>query len=245
MFDKPLKEGIIQKRNSRFTMDVMLNGEIVACHCPTTGRIGDIELKQVACLISENDNPKRKLRHTVEAISCDNLECEHKNWIGINQFLSNKLVGFFLDTHQLNEIVQDYSCIKRETKLGVSKLDFLVGNTYIEVKTALTTLEVKYGSHIRTHPVTPFSSTERFVKHINELAGSLENHERAILLTVQQYEVTNPKQRQRSTHYQEVKATIERAVKKGVESWNLTMNFTPTGVMLHTCENTTRKIYQD
>lgn len=163
----------------------------------------------------------------------------------INQILSNKLVEFFLDTHQLNEIVQDYSCIKRETKLGVSKLDFLVGNTYIEVKTALTTLEVIYGSHIRTHPVTPFSSTERFVKHINELAGSLENHERAILLTVQQYEVTNPKQRQRSTHYQEVKATIERAVKKGVEPWNLTMNFTPTGVMLHTCENTTRKIYQD
>ena len=64
LFDKPLKEGIIQKRNSRFTMDVMLNGEIVACHCPTTGRIGDIELKQVACLISENDNPKRKLHHT-------------------------------------------------------------------------------------------------------------------------------------------------------------------------------------
>ena len=52
---------------------------------------------------------------------------------------------------------------------------------------------------------------------------------------------TNPKQRQRSTHYQKVKATIERAVKKGVESWNLTMNFTPTGVMLHTCENTTKK----
>ena len=92
--------------------------EIVACHCPTTGRIGDIELKQVACLISENDNSKSKLRHTVEAISCDNLECEHKNWIGINQILSNKLVGFFLDIHQLNEIVQDYSCIKRETKLG-------------------------------------------------------------------------------------------------------------------------------
>lgn len=73
--------------------------EIVACHCPTTGRIGDIELKQVACLISENDNPKRKLRHTVEAISCDNLECEHKNWIGINQILSNKLVGFFSRKH--------------------------------------------------------------------------------------------------------------------------------------------------
>lgn len=42
-----------------------------------------------------------------------------------------------------------------------------------------------------------------------------------------------------------MEALLERAVKKGVESWNLTMNFTPTGVMLHTCENTTRKIYQD
>ena len=42
-----------------------------------------------------------------------------------------------------------------------------------------------------------------------------------------------------------MEAILERAVKKGVESWNLTMNFTPTGVMLHTCENTTRKIYKD
>ncbi len=45
LFDKPFKEGIIQKRNSSFTIDVMLNGEIVACHCLTTGRIGDIEIK--------------------------------------------------------------------------------------------------------------------------------------------------------------------------------------------------------
>ena len=27
------------KRNSRFTMDVLVNGKTIKCHCPTTGRI--------------------------------------------------------------------------------------------------------------------------------------------------------------------------------------------------------------
>ena len=93
LFDKPLKEGIIQKRNSRFTMDVMLNGEIVACHCPTTGRIGDIELKQVACLISENDNSKSKLRHTVEAIF---LNVNIKIGLELTRFYPINWLDFFL-----------------------------------------------------------------------------------------------------------------------------------------------------
>ena len=62
----------------------------------------------------------------------------------------------------------------REVNLGISKLDFLVGNTYLEVKTPLTTLNVKYGNNIKTKPATPFSATDRFTKHINELARSLE-----------------------------------------------------------------------
>lgn len=241
MFEKPLREGIILKRNSQFTMDVSLDGEVVRCHCPTTNRIGDIELKQVTCLVSESDNPKRKLKHTVEAVSCDSLDMAEKNWIGINQILSNRLVEYFLNTRQLEKMVSDYTEIQREVSLGISKLDFLVGNTYLEVKTPLTTLNVIYGSHIKTKPSTPFSSTDRMVKHVRELTGSLQSHERAIFLTVHQYRETEIKQHLRSTHYEEVSRTMSEAVNTGLETWNIDMEFTPQGVSLIKYENISRK----
>ena len=109
-------------------------------------------------------------------------------------------------------MVSNYDSIKRKVNLGVSKLDFLVGNTYLEVKTPLTTLNVKYGKNIKTKEVTPFSSTDRFTKHINELAGSLDKNERAIMLAVHQYEITERKEHLKSTNYELVKSTIDKAV---------------------------------
>ena len=100
-FDNELIEGVIVKRKSQFTMIASLNGEEVICHCPTTGRIGDLEIKNIACLLSKSNDPKRKTPYTVEAVSADNLDEPNKNWIGINQTLSNRLVEFFFETHQL------------------------------------------------------------------------------------------------------------------------------------------------
>lgn len=238
-FEKPLQEGKVIKRNSQFTMDVLLNGEIIRCHCPTTGRIGDIELHNIACLLSKSNDSKRKLSYTVEAVSCDEWDNKEKNWIGINQVLSNKLVEYFLQTHQLDKMISQYKQIKREVTLGKSKLDFLVGNTYLEVKTPLTTLHVAYGNHVKTKPFSPFSSTERFAKHIEELTSSLAEHERAILLTVHQYEITLQKPHYKSTHYDEISHVVHRAIEKGLEIWNADMKFTPIGVKILSLDNTT------
>ncbi|MCM1561805.1 MAG: DNA/RNA nuclease SfsA [Butyrivibrio sp.] len=242
LFDSELVEGIIVKRKSQFTMTVDIDGVEVNCHCPTTGRIGDLDTKNIACLLSKSKDPNRKTPYTVEAISADDLDEPNKHWVGINQILSNKLVEFFLQTHQLDNMVSDYSEIHREVNLGISKLDFLVGNTYMEVKTPLNTLQINYGKHIKTKPVTPFSSTDRFVKHINELAGSLKEHERAILVTVYQYEITNPRARMHSTHYEEVKQAVQSAIEKGLESYEISMRLDKTGVELLQCKNITETL---
>ena len=43
-FCQSLVEGIIEKRKSQFTMLVNAEGQTgVPCHCPTTGRIGNID----------------------------------------------------------------------------------------------------------------------------------------------------------------------------------------------------------
>lgn len=79
VFDKELQEAVIAKRNSQFTMNVELDGEVVKCHCPATTRIGDVELAGVHCLVSRSDDPKRKLKYTVEAVSFDDPDSENKN----------------------------------------------------------------------------------------------------------------------------------------------------------------------
>jgi len=207
---------------------VEIDGEELIAHIPTTNRIGDVENKNLPCLLSYYPDPKRKLHYDIEAV----LLSDDDNWIGINQILSNRLVEHFFREHELDEIVADYDDIQREVKLGISKLDFKVGDTYLEVKTPLATINVKYGENIKTLPPKPFSSTDRMVKHVNELAGSLAEHERAIFLQVFQYRIIERKERPRSTHYEEVSQTMQSAKKRGVEFWEVQMDFRLEGVSL-------------
>ena len=217
LFERPLIQGTMLKRKSQFTALVSLNGEEIIAHIPTTNRIGDVENKDLPCLLSFHDDPKRKLKYDIEAV----LLSDDENWIGINQILSNKLVEHFFETHELDQIVSGFDTIQREVKLGVSKLDFKVGDTYLEVKTPLTTINVTYGRNIQVLPPKPFSSTDRMVKHVIELAGSLQSHERAVFLQVYQYRITERKERLRSTHYEEVAHTIHAAAEQGVEFWEV------------------------
>ena len=55
---------------------------MVTCHGPTTGRIGNIDISGIPCLLSKSDNPKRKTPYTVEAVSLDLPESKEKSWIG-------------------------------------------------------------------------------------------------------------------------------------------------------------------
>ena len=235
IFDQPLIRGTMLKRKSQFTALVCIDGEEIIAHIPTTNRIGDVENKNLPCLLSFHDDPKRKLKYDIEAV----LLSGDDNWVGINQILSNRLVEHFFREHELDEIVSDFDGIQREVKLGVSKLDFKVGDTYLEVKTPLTTINVKYGTGIQTLPPKPFSSTDRMVKHVNELAGSLQEHERAVFLQVFQYRITERKERLRSTHYEEVSRTIREAAEKGVEFWEVQLDFRPEGVALYNVARST------
>ena len=131
-----------------------------------------MNIKNIPCLLSYHPEKSRKYNYDIDAV----LLSDDDNWVGINQILSNRLVEFFLKTHQLDKMVTGDN-ILREVELGKSKIDFKVGDTYIEVKSPLTTINVKYGKNIKTRPVSPFSSTERFEKHIKELTEALENDE--------------------------------------------------------------------
>lgn len=233
IFEKPLIEGVVLKRKSQYTMDVLLGNEVVNCHCPTTTRIGDIEVSNIPCLLSESPIATRKTKYTVEAISLDPLAKKQKYWIGINQNAANRYVEYFLSTGQLPLLVNDNKTVKREVKLGISKLDFLVDNTYIEVKTPLLNLEVEIQNHIKTKSVSEFNSHDRFLKHINELAQSLENNQRAILLSCFMYDNPGFKPKGTTKRSPEIRNQVIKCVEKGVELWQINLSFTPMGVSLN------------
>ena len=117
LFEKPLIKGTMLKRKSQFTALVSIDGEEMIAHIPTTNRIGDVENKDLPCLLSYHDDPKRKLKYDIEAV----LLSDDENWIGINQILSNKLVEHFFQQHELDEIVSDYDRIQNQALCNVQK----------------------------------------------------------------------------------------------------------------------------
>ena len=231
-YEVPLLEGVIETRKSQFTMDVVIDSEVVRCHCPTTGRIGNIDLEGIPCLLSKSSDPKRKTPYTVEAVSLDLPESNEKSWIGINQNAANRYVENSLIKGLLKDMVSEYDSVLREQVLGNSKIDFLVGDNYIEVKTPLLSIQLPYPEHIKTKKVGKFSSTERFIKHINELADSLSGHQRAILLVCFIYDNPGFKVEVRSTDSDFVEMEVQKCISKGVEIWQVNFSISKEGVRL-------------
>ncbi|MFE5084479.1 DNA/RNA nuclease SfsA [Streptomyces mirabilis] len=228
-FPEPLTWARVVRRPNRFIIDADIDGTEVACHCPTTGRIGNLVLDGLPCLLSRSHNPTRKTPYTVEAVSVEAPGTRRPAWIGINQTAANRYVEQALTNNLLRKIVTARS-VQREKTLGRSRLDFLVNDdTYVEVKTPLDNLQVPLGDHVRTRPRPPLASTDRLVKHIGELGHSLEAHERAVLLVCFLYD--NPGfQVRHSSHHDEVKAQVSQAVKRGVEIWQVNFQLDAVGV---------------
>ena len=68
-FTKSLIKGKLQKRYKRFFVDIEVNKEIVTAHCPNTGSMMGLLDRYNNVWVSKNDNPKRKLKYTIEIIT--------------------------------------------------------------------------------------------------------------------------------------------------------------------------------
>lgn len=224
MFKSSLIDGLIKSRPNRFIMNVEIDKEIEKCHCPTTGRIGTILLSDVPCLLSKSTNKSRKTSHSVEAISIDNS----KTWIGINQTAINGYVEHFLKTNQLSAIAKNDELILREQTLGTSRLDFRVGNTFIEVKMPLMFLPV--GSSMETVKHSKFNSFDRLIKHLAELENILKSNERAILLLCFVFDAPKFVPPAQNKDNVEIINAVSKAIGKGVEIWQLNLLLDKEGV---------------
>ncbi|MDR1235452.1 MAG: DNA/RNA nuclease SfsA [Holosporaceae bacterium] len=221
-FKTPLAEGLIKSRPNRFIMNVETAGKVERCHCPTTGKVGNVVFENVPCLLSKSENPNRKTQHTVEAFSADGV------WIGINQTAVNRYVEHFLKCGLLNS---GNDPVLREQTLGSSRLDFRVGNTYIEVKMPLFYLFRERESLEHQAP----TSLTRFTRHINDLGDSLKDNDRAILLTCFVFNAPKFVPPAPSKRNAEVANAVKRSLEKGVEILQLNLSIDPLGVSFADC----------
>ena len=96
-FTKRLIKGKLIKRYKRFFADINLNKEIITAHCPNTGSMMGLLNINNDVWISKNNNPKRKLKFTLEIIKVKN------NLVGFNNHFANKIVYHGLSNNLINE----------------------------------------------------------------------------------------------------------------------------------------------
>ena len=80
-FSPQLERVTLLRRYKRFMADVVRDdGSEITVHCPNTGSMKNCVLGEPQqALISDSGNPKRKYRHTLEA-----LQVAHGHWAGVN-----------------------------------------------------------------------------------------------------------------------------------------------------------------
>ena len=228
-FREELVEGVIKSRPNRFIMMVEMGGNILKMHCPSTGRIGGIVFEDVPCLVSMAGEKKRKTSGTVEAISLDSCRKKNKNWIGINQNRANEYVGYFLGIGALSGMVQGKE-VKKEVKLGESRIDFLVGKDYVEVKTLLIELPA---SKIRKYAKQPkFDSFERLIKHFRDLGESIGKESRAIILLCYMFDAEPFRPPELDGTNSKILLAARGAKRKGVENWQINLKIDSKGIEL-------------
>jgi sugar fermentation stimulation protein A len=127
-------------------------------------------------------------------------------------------------------LVDNKDEVLREQTLGMSRLDFKVGNTYLEVKMTLMDLPKKSGAKERKH--SEFNSFDRFLKHIAELEQSLEKSDRALLLNCFQFNASRFSVENDSKVSNEIIKKVGETMNKGVEMWQINLQIDPTSVSL-------------
>jgi sugar fermentation stimulation protein A len=172
-FTSTLIKGKLIKRYKRFFTDIKVNSQTVTAHCPNTGSMLGLLEQGNDVWLTKNDNPKRKLKYTLEIIKVN------KSLIGVNTHRANKIVEHGLN----NKLISDFKnikTIKPEFKYSSdTRFDFLCDKNIIEVKNVTLRRENDTAEF-------PDSVTSRGSKHLIKLINSLKSGYKPFVLFLTQ-----------------------------------------------------------
>jgi sugar fermentation stimulation protein A len=178
-FTKTLIKGKLIKRYKRFFADVKLDKQIVTAHCPNTGSMKGLLNEGNEVFISQNDNPKRKLKYTLEIIKVKKI------LVGVNTHLANKIAYHGLSNNLITE-VSNSDNIKPEVFFDKeTRFDFLIEKNkqkiFFEVKNVTLFREKKIAEF-------PDAITSRGSKHLKTLITAIKKGYKSYLLFLVQIE---------------------------------------------------------
>ena len=177
-FTNSLIKGKLLKRYKRFFADIKVNNKIITAHCPNTGSMQGLLDQDNEVLVTKHDNPKRKLKFTLEIIKAK------KRYVGVNTHRANKIVNHGLE----NKLISEFKTIKNikpEFKFSDdTRFDFLCDNNLIEVKNVTLFRENDIAEF-------PDAVTSRGTKHLNMLIKSIKKGYKPYVLFLTQIQNIN------------------------------------------------------
>lgn len=181
-FNKPLRQGVLQKRYKRFLADIDFGqGDITTAHCPNTGAMTGCAEPGYTAWCSVSDNPKRKYSLTWELARNNKGEM-----IVVNTQHANRMAGELLQTNLVPEL-SEWQELKPEQRYGKEKsridwwgIDQSDRECFIEVK-SVTLADDKRGYF-------PDTVSQRAHKHLKELMQVVADGHRAVQLYMVMHE---------------------------------------------------------
>ena len=177
-FTNSLIKGKLLKRYKRFFADIKVNNRIITAHCPNTGSMQGLLDEGNEVLVTEHNDPKRKLKFTLEIIKAK------KRYVGVNTHRANKIVNHGLE----NKLISEFKTIKNikpEFKYSDdTRFDFLCDSYLIEVKNVTLFRENDIAEF-------PDAVTSRGTKHLNMLIKSIKKGYKPYVLFLTQIQGIN------------------------------------------------------
>lgn len=217
--------GRLLRRYKRFLADVETeDGRLVTVHCPNPGSMLGCDRAGAAVRCSTSDDPRRRLRHTLEMIRLGST------WVGLHTLRANQLVRLALEAGALPGLAGYRSIRPEATAARGSRLDFRLAGHPSDARTAW--VEVKSVTLARARRAEfPDSVTLRGQKHVDTLRRLERRGQRAVLLFVVQRadcDAVGPADAIDPAYG----AALRRAARDGVEVRAVRARVSPRGIRL-------------
>ncbi len=153
---------IFIKRQNRFVAEVELEGRTISVYVPSTSRFTEVFYRGNTVLLKDHGIGKRKYRYSIEGVLKEDYYIPIDSALPNRLFKESYLSGELSFLNLSGELTSEIKVSER------SRLDFKIGDTYIEVKGVSLELD-----GLALFPGAP---TERGIRHLRELARLSTDH---------------------------------------------------------------------